>query len=107
MGRLRLELDHLRVESFDTLPGSRARGTVLGHGDFADVAVDNLGQIGDVVGGIHLTPGCPNTNETCNASCGTTCQSCASACIPTACGYTCPVQVCDPPPPTYPGCTVE
>ena len=101
--KLRLELDHLRVETFDTLPAAGpARGTVRGNADFMDAGA--VAEPGDDGSSIYTNscpytaqPTCPNT---CYASCPGTCYSCN----PTQCGYTCPVQICDPPPPTYYRC---
>lgn len=104
MSKLRLKLDHLRVESFDTLPAPRGRGTVLGHSAFGDAALNPIGAGDAEIGNLTTITPAVTQWQTCPNTCGDTCQSCASACIPTACGTTCPVQVCDPAP-SYAGCT--
>jgi len=79
MGKLKLDVEALQVESFDALPARRARGTVAGHlmedgPYYQDPFVDWEGGGGGGGGGYTLTtcigptfcctPGwdCPNPN---------------------------------------------
>jgi hypothetical protein len=76
MKKLRLEMEELRVESFQTVQAPREKGTVIGH---------------------YLTPQCSGDGGyTCDYSCGGQLGSCAATC------ETCsPTQVCGgclPPP---------
>ncbi len=81
MKKLKLDLDQLEVQSFETTKQQdQGRGTVYGHG--------------------VLTCGCTQGEETCAASC----QSCQATCIEcaytvfhtclTACGETCLAPTC-------------
>ncbi|HEX6037673.1 hypothetical protein [Longimicrobium sp.] len=91
MKKLRLSLDELHVESFDTRTGADARrGTVPAHmATTPDVCVtdpnyclsDNYSECRSCIQG------------TCYNSCGGTCGalSCAASCA----GYTCPPQCWD------------
>jgi len=63
MKKLKLELDELKVESFQTDRGASARGTVRGQGE----------------GSYEL--GCPTMDPSCNGSCEGTCPgSCVGTC---------------------------
>lgn len=66
--KMKLDLDELQVESFETVAGEAERGTVHGY--------------------ITGTLGCNCTDDTC-ASCEGTCDTCADTC-PNTCRNTCP-----------------
>jgi hypothetical protein len=77
-GKLKLEVEHLQVESFDVQAQPVGRGTV--HAHFSDAP------------GVCITedPSCnaiPSCNGTCNMSCGDTCgYTCGGG---GSCGMTC------------------
>jgi hypothetical protein len=83
MNKLKLNLDQLTVESFNTdASGIARRGTVQAHSDFC-VRTDNC-----VLTWGELTCGdtCDNTCNTCGASCGGGCgsgYSCFGSCAET------------------------
>jgi len=101
MHKLKLDLDQLTVESFDTdASGMAPRGTVRAHSDFCvrtDICVPTQGELtcGDT---------CDNTCNTCGASCGggcgsgfscfgscaETCNTCFTNCEQESCVYICP-----------------
>ncbi len=87
--KLKLKLDDLAVDSFDTTVTETSRGTVFGE---QCTCWTQCGQ--------NTCPGCPTCdatcNGTCNASCNGTCDcpsgnTCDWSCQATACdwGYTC------------------
>jgi hypothetical protein len=98
MPKLKLRLDALRVESFETEVAARARGTVEGH-SFVDgaeaVAVPATNDVKMCLDSWINTcvtariSDCPG--ETCGnqATCLATCDTCGATCI-TICGFTCP-----------------
>ena len=63
-GKLKLELEHLAVESFDTQASAERKGTVFGE---QCTCWTNC-----------TCPGCPTCAASCNGTCGGTCD--ASAC---------------------------
>ena len=80
MRKLKLEVEDLRVESFDTLADMEVpRGTVRGHGD-------SEGSGCDVSQCLEDSCGCPLTGPTCAIlSCNGTCyNSCPNTC---GCSY--------------------
>jgi hypothetical protein len=83
MKRLKLRLDELAVESFQTAKTSSGIGTVRGHEAEFEGFGDNA-ELGAVIGGISAADGhtCPATCEwTCqNLTCGSTCPSGAVKC---------------------------
>lgn len=96
MRKLKLDLDHLAVESFDTNPPEGAqRGTVLG---LAPTRFDTcLCTGGGATCGLSCDPGCDNSvggtcdvscNGTCVGSCNCTGNSCYGSCIAT-CNASC------------------
>ena len=109
MGKLRLDMDHLQVESFDTEAASAAaRGTVRGNVEFnngADFAANDLEGRHDRFGVVVTGSSCLCTiscNGTCYDTCGgDTCTGACQTCAPTSCGTTCPVVVCDPAPSAF------
>lgn len=77
-GKLKLNLDHLAVESFDTSAPPARKGTVYGEQCTCYTAC--------------TCPGCPTCDPTCGASCNGTCDaSCNGTCAATCntCGATC------------------
>ncbi|HEX5869898.1 MAG TPA: hypothetical protein VFY65_05775 [Longimicrobium sp.] len=85
MRKLRLQLDDLRIDTFDTTAPQRARGTVFGE---QCTCWTQCGQ--------NTCPGCPtcdaSCNGTCAGSCNGTCASCDASCNGTCdwtCDYTC------------------
>jgi hypothetical protein len=83
MKKLRLELDQLTVDSFDTAVPAAKRGTVMGEEQCTCPSACNTNC---------TCPGCPTCDHTyCNqASCNGTCDdSCASYCHTCAGEYTC------------------
>ncbi|HEX8695570.1 MAG TPA: hypothetical protein VF746_24365 [Longimicrobium sp.] len=113
MRKVRLVLEDLSVESFDTTPGAaRGRGTVHGRADYYAVPAEPYSQY---PGQCDTYPNCPSPlcvdtplascddascRWTCGDSCNGTCASCQScdSCRDT-CDYTC--GACIPPEP-YP-----
>lgn len=96
MHKLKLDLDQLTVESFDTNPPEGARrGTVQG---LARTIYNTCVPSGAYTcGNLSCEPGCDNSNGgTCDASCNGTCDatcnctgnSCYGSCINT-CNVTC------------------
>ncbi|HWK89445.1 MAG TPA: hypothetical protein VNP72_05595 [Longimicrobium sp.] len=91
--KLRLDLDQLQVESFDTHPGeAQKRGTVHGHQQYCYYCCCYPCCCG---GGTAMT-GCGQ--NTCQASCNGTCYAscngtCDASCNGT-CGATCDYSAC-------------
>jgi hypothetical protein len=91
MNKLKLDLDQLTVESFDTdASGIARRGTVRAHSVFCgptEVCIPTQGE---------LT--CGNTCETCNGTCPDTCAaSCGGGCTAgNTCFGTCGASCFDP-----------
>lgn len=76
MKKLRLDLDHLRVESFDTSGGGAApRGTVRGAARHPTLEES-------------YDPSCLG-GDSCDGSCGDTCLSCDASCINGTCYASC------------------
>ena len=112
MGKLRLDLEQLQVESFTTNDEARERGTVRGNADLigaGDVAMpaDTFRQscIIDLCADSWMS-GCPTCAGTCFNTCPNTCKTCntcfgGDSCIGgatcmTGCLGTCPSggQIC-------------
>ncbi len=95
MKKLELNLDDLKVESFETTPADsrRGRGTVFGYSEFTEFASCGPDCTPGDYGGQTYDGG-----ETCDASCADgTCQlTCAFTCMPT-CGVSCLPGDCSPP----------
>ncbi|HEU0012332.1 MAG TPA: hypothetical protein VFQ45_01540 [Longimicrobium sp.] len=98
--KLRLDLDQLHVESFDTHPGeAQRRGTVHGHQQYCYYCCCYPCCCGG--GTAHTACGqytcAASCNGTCDASCNGTCDaSCNGTCVAScngtcngSCGYTC------------------
>lgn len=77
MKKLKLGLEELAVESFDTTPAHRERGTVVGEQCTCPTAC--------------TCPGCPTCDNTCPYTCDDqTCPACPTCAE--SCGGTCPGQ---------------
>jgi hypothetical protein len=75
MRKLRLQLDDLRIDSFDTTQAKKARGTVFGEQCTCYTQC--------------TCPGCPSCDESCNGTCEVSCfDTCAGSCNGT-CYKTC------------------
>jgi hypothetical protein len=121
MKKLKLDLDQLHVESFDTRAQERTRGTVAGHVPLSydtncyncDPSLDYTCDSCDVSCAGSCVDTCADTcantcPATCQYSCNGTCASCVDTCAYTCdtcavscndtCGYYCtrPVKVCYP-----------
>lgn len=79
MNKLRLQLDDLTVESFDTVAAPREKGTVFGEQCTCDTAC--------------TCPGCPTCPDTCQHTCEYTCDD--ATCGGRTCDGTC-YPVCPP-----------
>jgi hypothetical protein len=81
MRKLRLDLDQLTVDSFDTVTAKSERGTVVGEQCTCYTQCDTC-------------PGCPTCNASCNGTCDQTCgDSCWGSCPPDySCWDTCAGQ---------------
>ncbi|HEU0054604.1 MAG TPA: hypothetical protein VFQ39_15560 [Longimicrobium sp.] len=101
MKKLRLELDTLAVESFDTTRDDMRRGTVRGMETDYTVC---LGNCGEPTGGGYCSGTCANYTTSCDTeytncgdrTCDYTCGSCNASCagVPTSCQATCVDQIC-------------
>lgn len=85
MHKLRLQMDDLRVESFETTAAARAKGTVFGEQCTCYTEC--------------TCPGCPTCDATCGETCGNTCDAscaytCAYTCDDVSCGGTCGGNSC-------------
>jgi hypothetical protein len=78
--KLKLNLDELTIDSFDTTANENARGTVVGEEQCTCWTA--CGQ--------NTCPGCPTCDASCNGTCGATCAgSCYGTCDGASCGYSC------------------
>ncbi|HEX6373896.1 MAG TPA: hypothetical protein VF006_33515 [Longimicrobium sp.] len=67
MNKLRLRLDDLRIDSFDTSPAQQAKGTVFGEQCTCYTQC--------------TCPGCPTCYASCNGTCDASCNgTCAGTC---------------------------
>jgi hypothetical protein len=97
MNKLKLRLDDLQIDSFDTTAPQKAKGTVFGEQCTCYTQC--------------TCPGCPTCYASCNGSCDASCNgTCAATCDAScngtcdytcdySCGYTCDGQTC----PTFQG----
>jgi hypothetical protein len=75
MKKLKLQLEDLLVDTFDTTPVQRAKGTVFGEQCTCYTQC--------------TCPGCPTCAASCNGTCAASCNgSCAATCD-ASCGGTC------------------
>jgi hypothetical protein len=73
MNKLKLQMDDLRVDSFETTPAAKEKGTVFGEQCTCPTQC--------------TCPGCPTCDQSCNGTCGGV--SCAYSC-----DYSCQVGTC-------------
>jgi len=94
MGKIRLELDALRVETFDTGAGTWDRGTVHGRNHTFEIGCgEPLPE-----DSVYVCP-VPTAPATCNQfTCGYTCGGCPQ---PTYAGWTCTCTEPEPEPDTW------
>lgn len=89
MKKLKLALDDLAVETFDTTPAAREKGTVVGEQEPCTCPTQ------------CTCPTCPTCCNTCEATCPYTCDdnTCANTCENTCddftCIYTCGFSNCE------------
>jgi hypothetical protein len=77
VAKLRLNLDQLTVDSFDTAAAAREKGTVFGEEQCTCPSACNTNC---------TCPGCYTCDHSCNGTCD---ESCASYCQTCAGDYTC------------------
>ena len=78
MNKLKLQLDDLTVESFDTTAARDEKGTVFGEQCTCDTAC--------------TCPGCPTCDITCPNTCYETCDD--ASCYGATCEGTCRIDTC-------------
>jgi hypothetical protein len=79
MAKLKLQLEDLLIDSFDTTPAEKGRGTVFGE---QCTCWTRCGQ--------NTCPGCPTCDASCNGTCAASCaQTCAYTCDDASCAGTC------------------
>ena len=83
MNKLKLRLDDLQVDTFQTTSAPKQKGTVFGE---QCTCWTYCGQ--------NTCPGCPTCNASCNGSCDVSCNgscavTCDASCYGTCDGYTC------------------
>jgi len=104
MLKLKLEIETLRVESFDTHPTARGRGTVEGRslvvGDGGDVAIPETNDARACLDSWINTCVTARISECPGATCDVSCETCNQPSCITRCGATCPTgdnPICCPP----------
>lgn len=91
MNKLKLAIDDLAVDSFDTTSLAKEKGTVVG-------AQCTCWTVCTCPGCYTCDATCPQTCDdntcavSCNGTCGDTCESCSPSCWDT-CGRTCLCEV--------------
>src|SRR5687768_9291815 len=102
MHKLKLDLDQLTVESFDTNPDESAqRGTVEAHSHACVSPFETCAALGCPTGTCDASCAtcatcvscygtCYTCANTCGDSCYGTCVSCLTECEPVSCVYHCP-----------------
>jgi len=78
MKKLKLQLDELQVESFQTARGHATRGTVQGNAPPTSMCTDYIDCTWDF--------GCETQVASCNGSCGNTCDATCGSCNGTCYG---------------------
>ncbi|HEX6373889.1 MAG TPA: hypothetical protein VF006_33480 [Longimicrobium sp.] len=73
--KLKLKLDDLLVDTFQTMPVQKAKGTVFGE---QCTCYTNC-----------TCPGCPTCNASCNGTCGGSCNGTCGATCDASCNGTC------------------
>jgi hypothetical protein len=99
MTKLKLALENLVVESFDTTAVAKEKGTVFGEQCSCQT--------------ICTCPGCPTCDVSCNGTCGASCNGscdnscgCTWVCVPETEGDTCKVYTCRWDCTDYSGCYI-
>ena len=81
--KLKLNLEDLSVDTFDTTAPHKAKGTVFGEQCTCYTQC--------------TCPGCPTCDASCNGTCGDTCpNTCAYTCDDASCAGTCAASDCAP-----------
>jgi hypothetical protein len=90
MSKLRLRLDELAVESFDTSAARAERGTVVGQQLCTCQTACTCPGCPTCANYATCDPTCPETCDdySCAVSCGGTCHSCDGTCRPIDCPAT-------------------
>jgi hypothetical protein len=81
MRKLKLRLEDLRIDSFDTTAAQKAKGTVFGEQCTCYTQC--------------TCPGCPTCDASCNGTCDGTCNendTCVGSCNFTECDVDCPTN---------------
>ena len=104
MRKLKLEVDALRVDSFDTPPATGSRGTVAGWSLVAtedgDIAVPVTNDARACLDSWINTCVTARISECPGATCDFSCETCNQPSCITRCGATCPTgdnPICCPP----------
>jgi hypothetical protein len=87
--KLKLKLDDLAVDSFDTIAAEKSRGTVFGEQCTCWTAC-----------GQNTCPGCPTCDASCNGTCAASCDGTCNCGTDNTCGYSCYHTDCGCLPPT-------
>jgi hypothetical protein len=87
--KLKLDLDDLAVDTFDTTRGEKSRGTVFGE---QCTCWTYCGQ--------NTCPGCPTCDASCNGTCYASCNGTCNCGTNNTCGYSCYDTDCGCLPPT-------
>lgn len=104
MKKIRLDLNALGVESFDTVPAADSRGTLLGHEIQNSQINACLPPSGSMDPFLDTCQYATCAGDTCQLSCNGTCNCGSAGCVPLTAGYTyCPkdascVNLCHPTP---------
>ena len=75
MNKLKLKLDDLRVDTFQTTPAPKEKGTVFGEQCTCYTQC--------------TCPGCPTCDASCNGTCDASCNGTCDASCNGTCGWTC------------------
>ena len=104
MPKLKLEIDALRVESFETHPAARAQGTVEGHvlapGEVIVMPAPDTNDVKLCLDSWINTCVTARISECPGATCDVSCETCNQPSCITRCGATCPTgdnPICCPP----------
>jgi hypothetical protein len=76
--KLKLKLDDLAVDSFDTIPMEKSKGTVFGEQCTCWTAC-----------GQNTCPGCPTCDGSCNDTCVASCNGTCNCPTNDTCGWSC------------------
>jgi hypothetical protein len=76
--KLKLKIEDLAVDSFATMTGEKAKGTVFGEQCTCWTAC-----------GQNTCPGCPTCDVSCNGTCVASCNGTCNCPTENTCGYSC------------------